>query len=1093
MQAVYDEVLADIEQRIKDAAEFEGTEKEMGERGKKAARAKKAGIDWFKPGAASFSLEGDASAAKSEKGDANAKAPPPIPKDAYKVVMEYAVSAIQSGSAAESAFNAEVEMEFGPKIKPYLADIFKTATKMKSLMAVKTKEGKTVRKPKVKETTADIAARIGKERDADPEASLDPTDIVGMVRANVEAGAGGGVTGEGKAVLAEAIRMTTEQLQEEGIELTEDEVRDAFTQYGQKTKLKKDSLSVKMREIRRIGQLVSAVRDAVQGKKEAEAALAAGEKPTSLTKPQLTGLEREKATQAVRDMDKARIAAIKELQEAASALGIDIGGAGSMASTLAAAKTRMTNAIEDVEREIRTKQRIQRSKKGVNYDAEATELKAKLDARRKERDEIFGPSELTDEQRLAAALAAAIRNEKEWNSKLVMAQLGIFEPTASTYRPVTSPELEEIKARTAAAREAVADLKAADSATQEAAKEKQLEARIAELEKQLASGIIAAPEKQQTAETQRVTELTARRDELKKAITARRKANQPVPDAEQKKLEALESQLARLIENKPKAEKAATVDTAEQAFARQQLEAARAELAEKRKNQPFDPDAWLAKTEKAIATRTAKLEERLASGDILPPVKAERPTSPALEAARHKYDKLIGELNRQRFKLELANRSRAGKFFGSIAEILQTSRAIITGGELSAVLRQGGFSTLGHPILGMQSAGEMLKSFVSERKAHTTQDEVNHWLQGSPMRGKLDITQHSGIRKHHMEEAYMSRWINENIPAWLRKIPVLGFGIETGRRFIAASARAYSTYLNVLRMKVAKNLLKTLPLNPAKPTQAEIQQIADFVNASTGRGKMPKRWQGGAVALNTLFFAPKNFISRVQLLIGQPLWHGTMRTRLIVAKEYARFLIGAATILALAKLGQDDDDPPIETDLRSSDFLKVRFGNTRLDIFSGLIQPLVFAGRTGTLETKTIAGKVKSLHGEAVKYGGDDWSDVAFRFGRTKFAPAPSATFDLLSGRNVVGQPASATDIGANMIIPMTFRDIAHAMEEQGATKGTILSMLAILGMGVNTFSDRKQTPPTGMNADAVVLKSRHELPVPSLSQKSKRPVFQGF
>ena len=487
---LFESVVREIRQYQDAAKEYKGTRYEMGERATAEANAEEAGIDWFQDSGARFSIEGDASAAKPEKGAANAKAPPPVPADAMKVVMKYAVGTIQKGFETSAHFNAEMIEKYGPKIKPYLADIFKTATKLESFMAVKTKEGKSVKKPKAQETPEQIAERIAKEHDENPDEPLSRSGIFGMVRAHVQ------------VVMAEAIRLTTLELSGQGLEVTEGEVRDAFTQYVKRTPLKKDPLSVKMREIRRIGQLVSAVRDAVQGKKEAEAALAAGEKPTDLTKPKLTGLERDKATQAVRDMDKARIAAIKELQEAASALGIDIGGGGSMASTLAAAKTRMTNAIEDVEREIRTKQRIQRSKKGVNYDAEATELKAKLDARRKERDAIFGPNELTDEQRLAAALAAAIRNEQEWNNKLAMARFGIFKPTASTYRLVTSPELEEIKARTAAAREAVADLKA---------------------------------------------------------------------------------------------------------------------------DQPFDPDAWLAKTEKAIATRTAKLEERLASGDILPPVKAERP------------------------------------------------------------------------------------------------------------------------------------------------------------------------------------------------------------------------------------------------------------------------------------------------------------------------------------------------------------------------------------------------------------------------------------------------------------------------------------
>jgi hypothetical protein len=1016
-----------------------------------------------------------------------------LPGDTLDLAVSDGASVIGMGHKTLSAFTDEMIELYGPKIAPHLPSIFKLSTQLEALMAVKDKHGKKVPKPKTKETPAQIVKRIAKEHDEAPGEPLSRDAIFALVREKVAEGAGGGVTGQGREVLDAAIAGATRDLQNEGLEVTADQVRDIFTDYGKRPSVKMDALSVKMREIRRIGQLVSAARDANKGLKEAQAALVAGEKLGGVTEPLKTGKPRDAATQAVRDADKARISAIKELQEAAAAAGIPLGSTdASMKSTLAAAKTRMTNAIEDVKREIATKQRIQRSMKGVNYDAEATALKAELESLRKERDAIFGPDELTDEQRLAAALTAAKRNEENWNKKLTLAKLGVFKPVAAKMRPVTSKELENIKARTAAAREAVAELKAADSATQEEARERALEASIAALEKRLASGNIGAAAKQQTADTARVAELKARRDALAKQLADRRKAGKPAPDQELKKLEALENQLAKLIENKPKPEKASSVDTEEQAFAREQLEAYRAELSEKRKNAPFDPDAWLEKAEKAVIARTAKLRERIATGDVMPAKKKDRPTSPELDKARFKHDEMLSELHRRRFEIIRAGWSYPKKAARFLFDLITTSRAVITSADLSAVLRQGGFIGFAHPRLSLGNIGKMLQSLTSKEAAHRIGEEIKaNKLYRQAVAAKLSFTDSDAVSMQKHEEAHMSRWINEQIPAWLRKIPVLGYALEQARRFTAASARAYSTFLNLLRMDTFELLVGALSANPGSPTSKELNAVANYVNVATGRGKLPERWRTASTAMNTVFFAPMNAISRFQLVLGQPLYGGTKRTRKLIAAEYARYLAGVSVVLMLAQLGQDDDDPPIETDARSSDFGKVRFGNTRLDVMSGMIQPLVFMYRTLTGETKTITGKVRAIRGADIPYGGDNWFDVAARFGRTKLAPAVGGAVDLLSGENVVGQPVTTGSAVQQATIPMSFRDIAEAMEENGAPKGVILSALALLGMGMNTFDPSKPKLHTSISADSPSLSLK--VPVQKLDNKPARAQFQGF
>ncbi len=151
------------------------------------------------------------------------------------------------------------------------------------------------------------------------------------------------------------------------------------------------------------------------------------------------------------------------------------------------------------------------------------------------------------------------------------------------------------------------------------------------------------------------------------------------------------------------------------------------------------------------------------------------------------------------------------------------------------------------------------------------------------------------------------------------------------------------------------------------------------MNVATGRGYTPARMAGAVHGLNNLLFAPKYLISRFQLLLGQPFVHqwgkGSMRVRTLIAKEYARSLTGTAVVVGLATVAGGvlvRDDP---TD---SDFLKIRFGDTRLDLFYGLQQVTRFLAQTGVNVTKV-------ARGEKV-----DRKDTAYigKFIRSKLSPA---------------------------------------------------------------------------------------------------------
>jgi hypothetical protein len=236
----------------------------------------------------------------------------------------------------------------------------------------------------------------------------------------------------------------------------------------------------------------------------------------------------------------------------------------------------------------------------------------------------------------------------------------------------------------------------------------------------------------------------------------------------------------------------------------------------------------------------------------------------------------------------------------------------------------------------------------------------------------------------------------------------------------------------------------------------ELRAFANYVNVATGRGA----FKGNVgVGLNYVFFAPRLLMSRFQLLAGQPFYQGTWRTRKIIAKEYARSLSGITLLYALAAMA----GASLEWDPRSSDFLKLRFGDTRIDPMFGLLQVLTFARRTQSGETKTAKGKILPLRGEHVKFGQGDWMDVAQRFTRSKLNPNLGMSVDIFAGQNVVGEAVTPTSMLWGSA-PITFQDLYEAMRDKknGVPTKAAASMLTLLGMGMQVYDEHKKRSKPG-------------------------------
>ena len=433
-----------------------------------------------------------------------------------------------------------------------------------------------------------------------------------------------------------------------------------------------------------------------------------------------------------------------------------------------------------------------------------------------------------------------------------------------------------------------------------------------------------------------------------------------------------------------------------------------------------------AKTEKVRVEKETKVPKAGEKGDI---------TDLRIEsrAAKKRFEEKIDSIR-------FANLPLGKKVIRTIGESFNAVRTIRTAFDLSAVFRQGGIYAFTHPIKAAKAIPEMLRALGSERAYERAQDAIRNRANGHLYESSgLYLADRTGPLTAR-EEAFIGRWTS--------KIP----GVK-------ASERAYNAFLNRIRADLF-DAGKEFMSRTTKPDPEGMRALANYINVVTGRGPLGVKGERMAGPLATVFFSPRYVVSRFQVLAGQPLYGGTAQSRAFVAREYARLLAGLGVLYGIASM---DDDARITFDPRSSDFGKIRYGNTRVDPLAGLAQASVFVTRLVSGETKKQNGQVVPLRDQMrysasgkVPYGGDTVPDVVSRFIRSKLAPVPGAVADALAGKNVVGEPTTVASTVGHLTVPMSVQDVYKSLEDQGVPRGAAIGLLAILGMGAQTYEPKK-------------------------------------
>lgn len=372
------------------------------------------------------------------------------------------------------------------------------------------------------------------------------------------------------------------------------------------------------------------------------------------------------------------------------------------------------------------------------------------------------------------------------------------------------------------------------------------------------------------------------------------------------------------------------------------------------------------------------------------------------------------------------------KIWEGIGEIVaDIPRAIKTTLDMSATLRQSIVLGTRHPIRFTQAFGDSFKQMIS----NNTFEKALDTMKSTP---EYRIADEAGLAISDPRKLFGGReeYFLSNLA---EKIPFVG-------QIVKASNRAYVGMANSLRFSVFNDLAQSLG-ETNQASRQNLEALADFVNTATGRGSLGSLEKHSEL-LSKIFFAPRFVMSRLQFF--NPIWYAKQPTpiRKEAIKTFASFVGTVSTIITLAKMGGAD----VETDWRSSDFGKLRRGDTRYDLTAGFGLYIRLFGQLVTGEKKTAGGEVKELGGEG-PYD-DSRFDVLGRVVRGKLAPAWSAMLNLLAGENVVGEEATIKTELIDQVTPLYVKDLYEALQERGPEALLDVGLPAFFGVGVQTYKD---------------------------------------
>jgi len=288
--------------------------------------------------------------------------------------------------------------------------------------------------------------------------------------------------------------------------------------------------------------------------------------------------------------------------------------------------------------------------------------------------------------------------------------------------------------------------------------------------------------------------------------------------------------------------------------------------------------------------------------------------------------------------------------------------------------------------------------------------------------------------------------IEEEIPVDIpSRLPLVGVLFRMGENAFVGSS-------HYMRYKLAKNYFRVWRKSGVELTTRELESIGRLANSQTGRGDSLSKSQKPGL-LNNLFWSPRNLRAYVDILTI----HAFDREFSAMARKQAainllRYISGAAFILALADWIDDDS---VTWEPTSSDFGKIKVGDSRFSVGGGAAVLVVLASRLVKRSyVSSTTGEEKSL--DSGKYGALEGRDLVFNFLENKLSPAASMALAVINNKSWEGDKLTVPQMANDALTPMIIQNAIETGNVEDSANILAVLIAEALGVGVQTYSPKE-------------------------------------
>ncbi len=384
----------------------------------------------------------------------------------------------------------------------------------------------------------------------------------------------------------------------------------------------------------------------------------------------------------------------------------------------------------------------------------------------------------------------------------------------------------------------------------------------------------------------------------------------------------------------------------------------------------------------------------------------------------------------------------------SISEVAGATKSIRASMDNSAIFRQGWKTLWTNPGTWLKNAKQSFVDLVKTFGGKEVLDEVQADIVSRPT---YDLMQKAKLAVGTIEEAY---------PSHLNKLTNLPVVKQTLGKAYKASEAAYTGFVYRMRADVFDKYLEIAEKTGVNiQDEAELKAIGKLVNSLTGRGSLGPL-EPSANFINNVFFSPRFIKSNFDTLTAHQFQKGvTPFVRKQAAENLLKIIGGTATILTIANAVKPGS---IEKDSRSSDFGKIKIGDTRFDVTGGMAGLVILASRLISHATKSsTSGTITPL--DTGKFGAPTTQDQIYNFFESKLSPASQFILQLRTGKDFSGNPVSPGKTLLDLITPLPITTYQE-LKSNPNSANIILSLIAdALGIGTNTYSPKKSSTNKGL------------------------------